>query len=313
VRIYLNRRPVIGPWGGGNRFVTELQHQLLIDGHEVTYDIGDYCDAHVCFDPRPNDVGVTFADIIDVNRRQRFMKVDNVKLICRVGDVGTHGKNALTFQWAKALERATDIVFPSEWARDRLMSYVVTDDVKSSILSRTSIITNGADRRFVDAYRTRSFVMGTRPNVVTHHWSDNPMKGFDVYAHVNAVVDDDDMRFTYIGRSPSWCVFKNAIPPCDIDGLIANMQVADVYLTASRFEAGANHVLEAMALGLPVVYPHDGGSIVEYCHDYGVEYDGTGTGAVDAIHRCHQLATIFPRYTRTTVDTVREFIGVITR
>lgn len=43
----------------------------------------------------------------------------------------------------------------------------------------------------------------------------------------------------------------------------------DIYVTASIEEAGANHVLEAMACGLPVVYHDDGGSIVNYCEKYG--------------------------------------------
>ena len=47
-----------------------------------------------------------------------------------------------------------------------------------------------------------------------------------------------------------------------------NLPNYDVYLTASREEAGANHVLEAMAAGLPVVYHDEGGSIPEYCKEY---------------------------------------------
>ena len=47
---------------------------------------------------------------------------------------------------------------------------------------------------------------------------------------------------------------------------------ADIYVTASREEAGANHVLEAMASGLPVVYHASGGSILNYCKPYGEEF-----------------------------------------
>ncbi len=47
----------------------------------------------------------------------------------------------------------------------------------------------------------------------------------------------------------------------------------DVYLTASIEEAGANHVLEAMASGLPVVYRANGGSIENYCESYGERFE----------------------------------------
>ena len=47
----------------------------------------------------------------------------------------------------------------------------------------------------------------------------------------------------------------------------------DIYLTASEEEAGANHVLEAMACGLPVVYHNNGGSIPEYCKPCGIGFD----------------------------------------
>ena len=43
-------------------------------------------------------------------------------------------------------------------------------------------------------------------------------------------------------------------------------------MTASLEEAGANHVLEALAAGLPIVYHENGGSISEYCSEYGVSF-----------------------------------------
>ena len=46
----------------------------------------------------------------------------------------------------------------------------------------------------------------------------------------------------------------------------------DIYLTASEHEAGANHVLEAAACGLPILYHELGGSIPEYVAEFGTEY-----------------------------------------
>ena len=62
------------------------------------------------------------------------------------------------------------------------------------------------------------------------------------------------------------------IKPIDSIGLSRELPEYDIYLTASLEEAGANHVLEAMAAGLPIIYHKDGGSIPEYCKDYGLEF-----------------------------------------
>ena len=58
----------------------------------------------------------------------------------------------------------------------------------------------------------------------------------------------------------------------DNDFLAKKLSEADIYVTASEEEAGANHVLEAMAAGLPVLYHKDGGSIVNYCRSIGESF-----------------------------------------
>ena len=58
----------------------------------------------------------------------------------------------------------------------------------------------------------------------------------------------------------------------------------DIYLTASLEEAGANHVLEAIAAGLPIVYRKGGGSINEYCKNFGIEYENNIESLMAAIN-----------------------------
>ena len=79
-------------------------------------------------------------------------------------------------------------------------------------------------------------------------------------------------EFYYIGQKPDNCSLKNYHPPLNAEQLTEVLPKFDIYLTASEEEAGANHVLEAMAAGLPVVYSNLGGSIPEYCRDHGKEY-----------------------------------------
>ena len=54
MKIYLNRRPVSGPWGGGNKTVSMLSKSLTELGHKVVYQLEDNIDIIFCFDPRPN-------------------------------------------------------------------------------------------------------------------------------------------------------------------------------------------------------------------------------------------------------------------
>ena len=61
--------------------------------------------------------------------------------------------------------------------------------------------------------------------------------------------------------------------PKNADTLSELLPTYDIYVTASLEEAGANHVLEAMAAGLPVLYRKNGGSIEEYCCNHGLLYD----------------------------------------
>lgn len=314
MKFYLNRKPVIGPWGGGNRFITELVTQLKNLGHDVTYNFADCCDSYICFDPRPNNDGVTLEDFKRVRSRIGTPTSSDIfpSMICRVGDLGTHNKPELGKMWNDALHYANKIVFPSGWARDYCFDVIVNNNNHLEYYEKiSSVIPNGVDKRFVDAYISKSFNNVELIKTITHHWSDNMMKGFSVYD--NIATASKSIEFTYLGRVPSFVSYKNWIPPCDVLEIIKHLLKADVYLTASKFEAGANHVLEAMALGLPVVYSKYGGSIVEYCNGRGVEYDGTAQGALNAIHTCVESKITYPRYTRTVSDAVSEFIGVITR
>ena len=118
----------------------------------------------------------------------------------------------------------------------------------------------------------------TKIKIVTHHWSTNPKKGHKIYKQLDEYIrDNDQMSFTYIGRWPETeATLTNSAyyePTGDNVAMSKIISDCNIYLTASEEEAGANHVLEAMACGLPIVYHNNGGSIPEYCGPYGVGFD----------------------------------------
>ena len=65
MKIYLNRKPIVGPWGGGNKVVSELAKKLIDSGIEVVYKLEKDIDKIICFDPRPNENGEWYQTFLE--------------------------------------------------------------------------------------------------------------------------------------------------------------------------------------------------------------------------------------------------------
>ena len=87
MKVYLNRTPKTGPWGGGIKTVNKLAEAIVSSGHELTHKLEAGIDVIFCIDPRPNERGEWYQHF--VNYRNTFPKT---KIIQRVGDLGTHIK-----------------------------------------------------------------------------------------------------------------------------------------------------------------------------------------------------------------------------
>lgn len=298
MKIFINRKPVSGPWGGGNKTVSKLSSALKNIGHEVYYNLdrNDF-DVLVCIDPRPNNEGIWYQTLL--NYKNQF----GTKIIQRVGDVGSHGKPEL-FNLVKAtVEYSDTIIYTSNWAKDQIKS-----------VTKNQIVIPNRPANIYHEYKNNR-PMSDRIKMVTHHWSNNPKKGFDTYSFIDSELSEK-IDFTYIGRLPSGFSFKNSnyIEPKDNDFLSKHLPKHDIYLTASKEEAGANHVLEGLAAGLPVLYHQNGGSIPEYVGDLGVSFNDNH----DLIDGIDKLTKNFNKYQEKCLkyndsidETIEEYIKVI--
>ncbi len=267
MKIFLNRKSVSGPWGGGNKTLRLLEEAIKNRGHLLINDLQPDIDIIFCYDPRPGLNGLWYEDFIKYKTTYR-----NCKIIQRVGDVGTHSKPELTALLKEIVRiKTTDhFIFPSEWAR-RMIDH---NDANYTVIPNRSL-KDFFNFRSTDTSRTSDDL-----KIVTHHWSQNKKKGFSLYEKLGEKINQKlkingkNVSFTYIGRysnnfSKSGLEVKS---PLSADDLSEELSKYDVYLTASVEEAGANHVLEAMAAGLPILYNDKGGSIDEYCKEYGTIY-----------------------------------------
>ena len=293
MKIYLNRSPKSGPWGGGNKTVTRLSKKLTELGHQVVYELCEDIDIIFCFDPRPNEKGEQYSNFLDYRNK------NNCKIIQRVGDLGTHGKPYLTSLVKETIGLSDFLIFPSEWAKEKIE--YGGDNYK--------VIHNAPLELFYN-HRNDNIDIGNRKiKIVTHHWSTNPKKGFDYYETIDRVCKDSKfLSFAYMGRLPDGVKISNHIEATgDNDFIAKKLAENDIYLTASEEEAGANHVLEAMAAGLPVVYHKSGGSILNYCSDCGLSFDDEK----DMFYKIRDMAQNYHKYKNATMKYERSMLDVL--
>ena len=303
MKIYLNRTPVSGPWGGGNKTLSQLVQKLKQKGHDVVFNLTHKdIDVYFCFDPRPNSHGDWYGSIHE--HRNNF----SGKIIQRVGDVGTHSKPELTELVKQTVSLSDHVIFPSNWAMNHidvaLKNYTI---VFNTPLSVFHIHKDGKE----------TLEKNRKVRIVTHHWSDNPKKGFDLYSALDNILPETNYEFTYIGRLPSGFKLKNSnyIKPIDAKNLAKELPRHDIYLTASIEEAGANHVLEAMACGLPVVYHDLGGSIPEYCDPWGgtafCDFDTMMKSIDNAVSEYNKLKPRVMTYSMYLEKEITRYVDII--
>lgn len=259
VNVFVNRRPVHGPWGGGNNFITALFDLGKDFDLNITYKTSDRIDAILMIDPRYDEMGVSINEIADFKSRNPSCPV-----FYRVNECDARkGTNDIDDLIVKMSLIIDEYIFVSNWLKD----YFIT---KGLIAKRSSVIYNGVNKDYF--YPNNSLEIGKKLKIITHHWSNNVLKGFDIYEELDQFLVNNDIEFTYVGRDRG--TFKNTvvIPPKSGKDLGDAIRNYDVYLSASRFDPGPNHIIEAVASGLPILAHRDGGGAVEFagkCDTYG--------------------------------------------
>jgi len=302
MKIFINRKPVEGPWGGGSKILGSLIDEFRHRGHDVVFNLVDDIGLIFCFDPRSHE-GISYEDLVCYRDKKRC------KIIQRVGDVGSHSKPELTSLVKKTVDESDVVVFTSNWAKRQIVP-------KNK---NVHIISNAPLDIFYSKRRDNSLPQKVI-RIVTHHWSSNPLKGFDVYSHLGKLINEKiitNIEFTYVGRYSENHSHDGItlVSPKNSKELSCILPTHDIYLTASLWEAGANHVLEAMAAGLPILYRREGGSINEYCDGYGIEYDNNLQSLIDTINIMVDDYVSYSEktkgYTRTIGDVVGNYVDVI--
>jgi len=269
--VAFNMRPVEHAWGGGNQWLDQTVRDLREHGYETRFDLRGRPDLVYLVDPR-----------VGGNVRFGAEKISRAQAPCvhRINECDLRkGTNEIDALLAAANPVADHTVFISSWLRD------YHADRWFDTSRPHSVILNGADPRVFNTHGSAELLAGETVRIVTHHWSDNPMKGFDVYQEVDRLIaagELDGIELWVVGRWPKAIEWQTAstFPPATGPELAGLLRQCHVYLTASRWEPGGMHHVEGAQCGLPVLYHEDGGGIPEAASRYGIGFRDDVAGAI---------------------------------
>lgn len=271
LKISIGANIINGPWGGGNQFAINLSNYLVKNGHDVVFDLTDTdIDVILLTDPRKKSVSSAFTHKEIFKYRKKINK--NVVVVHRINECdqrkNTKGLNKKYININKKISDYT--IFVSKWLY-KIYQNEGFDD------TRYKIILAGADKNIFNKNNGLIYDSKEKLKIVTHHWSNNWNKGFEIYKKIDNLLDDNywnsKYEFTFIGNVPKNLKFKNTklISPLAGKNLAQKLKENHIYITASINEPSGNHHIEAAQCGLPVLYLESGG-MPEYCKKYGLSF-----------------------------------------
>ena len=251
MKILINRKPVEGPWGGGNLLVKALSRNIPEEGHELVYSLQPGIDVILMLDPRPGNTGISVNEILLYKN-----SFPDTKILHRVNECDARkGTNDIDSLLRACSQHTDKTIFVSEWMRQYHIE-------RGWACSSSSVIINGVDR---DHFRPNNKIENGKINIVTHHWSNNLLKGFDFYEMIdNFVADSPSYTFTYIGRDRGTFKNTNVIAPLFGKELGEELGRYDLYISGTRHDPGPNHILESLSCKIPTYTFVDGGGAVEF-------------------------------------------------
>jgi glycosyltransferase involved in cell wall biosynthesis len=233
------------PTGGGHQFLRALLGELERRG--LTVELNRIS--------RGTNVCLFNSFNFDFRRLRRFARSD-VRFVHRVdGPIGTYrgfddGTDARIAEANSAFADTT--IVQSRYSLDahRALGIELTDP---------RLVVNSVDPSIFHPPSEHEPLAGRRVRVIATSWSDNPNKGADVVAWLDANLDHDRYELTFAGQTSETFRHVRALGAIPTEALAERLRRNDVYLAPSRNDPCSNALLEALACGLPAVFRASGG------------------------------------------------------
>jgi hypothetical protein len=292
IKIFINFRSVHECYGGGNQFVNNIHKYLeKYENMNITYELEDNIDIYLIIDPRKDKNGFKKYSLDDIVKYRNTKKTG--KIIYRINDCDITRK--LKNLENSIMENINDIdclVYNSDFIQQyyynkyqhvrHKMTHIIYNSVDSTIFFPKQKLNIGENKKF---------------KIVTHHWSDNINKGYDIYFKLAEYCKMSDVyEFIFIGRkfnSNYDSSLINVVGPFSGMELADKLRNCDIYITASKYDSCPMHVLEGLSCGLPMLYSNNTGGVKNICE---ITSDKVGEKFVDFDDLINKLEIIKNNY-----------------
>ena len=270
MKISMNAKIIRGPWGGGNQAALNIIKNMIEQGHKVDtklklrrYDLIFII----------SSIPSLRSNSYSIEKIKEYLKVyPQTPIVHRINTNDARKGSALEDDFVlKANSLADMTIFISSYLKDYYISKGF-DSNKPNV-----VIKNGANENIYNPKGYAKLSNSKKLKITTHHWSNNYMKGFDIYERFDLLLNNSPynklFEFTIIGNIPPGLNLKNTkvIAPLSGYDLAKELKNNHLYLTASRNEPAGMHHIEGMRCGLPILYLNSG-ALPEYCSPYGLSF-----------------------------------------
>jgi hypothetical protein len=271
MKISVGSKIIDGPFGGGNEFLKNLIRFLNEKGHTVVNHLNDKdIDIILLTNPLISSETSSF-NSYDI---EFYLKFHNSQALVfqRFNECDERkGTKNINYKLNK-FNQVVDInLFVSDWLKNVFNEFALSK-------KKSYVVMGGPNKDIFNNENKRYWNKKTKLKLVTHHWSDNLMKGYLEYKQLDNFLNSKKynslFEFTFIGNKPKDIEFNNikVLGPLEGKKLANELKKHDVYITASENEPSGNHHMEGALCGLPILFK-DSGATSEYCKDFGVSYE----------------------------------------
>jgi len=271
LKVSIGAKIIEGPFGGGNAFINNLANYLKKNNFEIINHLNDKdIDIILLINPLLGSTTSTFDDL-DVLKYINFVNSNTIS-IQRINECDERKNTNYVNKKIISSNKDIDItIFVSQWLKELY--------IEKGLKPKDSYVVRGGPNKNIFNLRNKQkWETDKKIKIVTHHWSNNWMKGFDTYSKLDSLISEEKwnnkIEFTYIGNLPKNFTFQNTkvIPPLQEEELAIELKNHDLYITGSINEPSGNHHMEAAMSGLPILFINSGG-IPEYCEGFGEKFE----------------------------------------